>query len=112
MNTLDYIRQRFSFIGSITDEGASDFAIDFGLELKEDIGESEMKAIASAVDSFVDKSILHPTSVDENGFSVSWSTDAAKAFAKMALRKYGIEPNGETSALIGLSVIKDASELW
>lgn len=112
MNTLDYIRQRFSFIGSITDEGASDFAIDFGLELKEDIGESEMKAIASAVDSFVDKSILHPTSVDENGFSVSWSTDAAKAFAKMALRKYGIELDGETSALAGLSVIKDASELW
>lgn len=71
-----------------------------------------MKAIAGAVDSFVENSILHPSSVDENGFSVSWSTDSAKAFAKMALRKYGIEPNGETSALIGLSVIKDASELW
>lgn len=112
MNTLDYIRQRFSFIGSITDEGASGFAIDFGLELKEYIGESEMKAIASAVDSFVDKNILHPTSVNENGFSVSWSADAAKAFVKMALRKYGIELDGETSALAGLSVIKDASELW
>ena len=99
MNTLDYIRQRFSFIGSITDEGASDFAIDFGLELKEDIGESEMKAIASAVDSFVDKNILHPTSVNENGFSVSWSADAAKAVVKMALRKYGIALDGETSAL-------------
>ena len=38
--------------------------------------------------------------------------DAAKAFVKMALRKYGIEPNGDTSALVGLSVIKDASNLW
>ena len=112
MNTLDYIRQRFSFIGTITDEGASGFALDFGLELKEDIGEDEMKAIAGAVDSFAEKSLLRPSSVNENGFSVSWSADAAKAFAKMALRKYGIEPNGETSALIGLSVIKDASELW
>ena len=112
MNTLDYIRQRFSFIGSITDEGASDFAVDFGLELKEYIGESEMKAIASAVDSFVDKSLLHPTSVNENGFSMSWSTDATKANVKMALRKYGIEPNEETFAMMGLSVIKDASELW
>ena len=78
MNTLDYIKQRFTFIGTITDEGASDFALD----------------------------------VNENGFSVSWSADAAKAFVKMALRKYGIEPNGDTSALVGLSVIKDASNLW
>lgn len=112
MNTLDYIRQRFSFIGTITDEGASDFAVDFGLEMKEDIGENEMKAIADAVDSFVDKSILHPASVNENGFSVSWSTDSTKAFVKMALRKYGISPNEDTSALAGLSVIKDVSELW
>ena len=112
MNTLDYIKQRFAFIGTITDEGASVFALDFGLEFKEYIGEDEMKAIAGAVDSFVDKSILHPTSVNENGFSVSWSADAAKAFVKLALRKYGIEPNGDTSALVGLSVIKDASNLW
>ena len=34
MNTLDYIKQRFAFIGTITDEGASDFALDFGIELK------------------------------------------------------------------------------
>lgn len=112
MNTIDYIRQRFSYIGTITDVGASDFSLDFGIEIKEDISDDEMKAIAEAVDSFVDKNILHPTSVDENGFSVSWSADAAKAFVKMALRKYGIEPDGDTSALVGLSVIKDASELW
>lgn len=112
MNTLDYIRQRFSFIGTITDEGASDFALDFGISLNDNISEDDMKAVAEAVESFVDKSILHPTSVNENGFSVSWGADAAKAFVKMALRKYGIEPDGDTSALVGLSVIKDASELW
>ena len=112
MNTIDYIRQRFSYIGTITDAGASDFALDLGIEVKDEVSEEDMKAITEAVYSFVDKNILHPTSVNENGFSVSWSADAAKAFVKMALRKYGIEPDGDTSALVGLSVIKDASELW
>ena len=112
MNTIDYIRQRFSYIGTITDAGASDFALDFGIEVKDEVSEEDMKAITEAVYSFVDKNILHPTSVNENGFSVSWSADAAKAFVKMALRKYGIELDGDASALVGLSVIKDASELW
>ena len=112
MNTLDYIRQRFSFIGTITDEGASSFALDFGIELNDEVSPEDMKSIASAVDGFAETNLLHPSSVNDSGFSVSWNADAAKAFAKMALRKYGIEPNEETSAMMGLSVIKDASELW
>ena len=107
MNTIDYIRQRFSYIGTITDVGASDFALDFGIEIKEDISDDEMKAIASAVDSFVDKSILHPTSVNENGFSVSSSADAAKAFVHMTLRKERIELDWCASGLGGLLLINE-----
>lgn len=112
MNTLDYIRQRFSFIGTITDEGATCFALDFGIPMNDELSEDDMRTISSAVDGFVKNNLIRPSSVNENGFSVSWSKDAAKAFAKIALRKYGIEPNEETSAMMGLSVIKDASELW
>ena len=112
MNTLDYIRQRFSFIGTITDEGAICFALDFGIPMNEELSEEDMRTISSAVDGFVKNNLLRPSSVNENGFSVSWSADAAKALAKIALRKYGINPNEETSGLMGLSVIKDASELW
>ena len=112
MNTLDYIKQRFAFVGKMTDEGAFDFALDFGISLNDNISEDEMKAVAEAVESFVDKSILHPTSVNENGFSVSWGADAAKASVKLALRKYGIEPDWESSVLVGISVIKDVSNLW
>ena len=111
-NEVLVARRRYVPVGTITDEGASSFALDFGIELNDEVSPEDMKYIASAVDGFAEKNLLRPSSVNESGFSVSWSADAAKAFAKMALRKYGIEPNEETFAMMGLSVIKDASELW
>ena len=112
MRVLDYIKQRFSYIGEISDAGASDFAIDFGLKAEAEVTDEKKKAISVSIDEFVDKNILHPASIGESGFSTSWNTDSIKNYSLLMLRKYGITLNDETSALVGLSTVKDASNLW
>ena len=112
MTILDYIKQRFSYIGEISDAGASDFALDFGFETEEGVTDEGKKAISDSINEFVEKNILHPASIGESGFSTSWSTDSIKNYSLLMLRKYEIALNSETSALVGLSTIKDASNLW
>ncbi|MBD9094776.1 MAG: hypothetical protein EGQ20_19955 [Bacteroides oleiciplenus] len=112
MKVFGYIKQRFSYIGEISDVGASDFAIDFGFETEGEVTDEVKKTIADSINEFVEENILHPTSIGESGFSTSWNADSIKSYSLLMLRKYGITLNDETSALVGLSTIKDASNLW
>lgn len=105
MIVLDYIKQEFSYIGKISDVGASKFAIDNGFEIDKELTNEDMKAISVSVDSFVNSNILHPESISESGFSASWSADMIKSHIKLMMKKYGIDLNEESSALVGLSVV-------
>ena len=55
---------------------------------------------------------MHPTSVNENNFSMSWSADSIKSNIKLLLKKYGIDLNEDTASMVGLGVIKDVSDIW
>lgn len=111
MTVQQYIRRRFSSIGDITDEGIADFMFDFGIPDDPLNGET-MKLAADGLDKFIKDNVMHPQSVGENGFSMSWSADDLKNYRIMMLGKYGITPNDATSALIGLSRIIDRTNIW
>lgn len=111
MTTIEYIKQRFSYIGEISDVGASDFAIDFDLG-EGDITDEGKRIVGNSVDVFIEKNILHPASVNESDFSMSWSSDSIKTNIKLMLKKYGIDLNEEIASMIGLGVIKDVSDIW
>ena len=91
MTVAECIRQEFSMVGTISDYGVRRFAREWG---------------------YIDSLIMHPLSVSENGHSASWSESAMKQRAQLMLRQYGITPGEELSSSIGLSSIKDASNLW
>lgn len=55
---------------------------------------------------------MHPASVSENGHSKSWGVDGLENYAKYMFKLYGITPDDEIASLVGLSVIKDASNIW
>lgn len=111
MTVLDYIKRRFSYIGEISDVGASDFAIDFDLG-EGDITDEGKKNVGNSVDGFIEKNILHPTLVNESDFSMSWNADSIKSNIKLMLKKYGIDLNEDIASMIGLGVIKDVSDIW
>lgn len=112
MAVLDYIKQRFSYIGEISDAGASDFAVDFEIKTEGEMTDEMKKTISVLIDGFIERNILHPTSMSEGGVSISYGTDAIKNHGFLMLKKYGITLNDEASALVGFSVIKDVSNLW
>lgn len=112
MTIADYIKQRFSYIGEMSDVGASDFALDLGFSADKEASTDDKRSIEVLIDGFIEKNILHPTSVNENGFFASWSVDSIKTHIKLLLKKYGIDLNEETAAIVGLSVIKDVSDIW
>lgn len=114
MTGLTYIKHRFLCIGSMTDAGVSDFAIDnnFAALLDKELTTDDCSVIATAVSNFICNDLLHPKSVNENGFSISWNDEQIKAAQKILLSKYGITLNDETAALLGMSVVADKSDMW
>jgi len=111
MTNFEYIKHKLSFIGEISDEGVSKFALNFNIEDGGLTDESKRKIDFSS-NSFINSSILHPTSINENGISASWDDDSIKNYRLMMLNKYEIKPNDKTSTLLGLNVIRDASDIW
>ena len=100
-------------VGTISDYGGRRFAREWGYDPNSLAGsDHQQQLIAKRVSEFIDSLIMHPLSVSENGHSVSWSESAMKQRAQLMLRQYGITPGEELSSSIGLSSIKDASNLW
>ena len=113
MTVVDYIKQRVSYIGEMSDVGAFDFAVDFNIGVEEgDITDEGKRFVGSLVDGFIEKNILHPTLVNENNFSMSWSADSIKSNIKLMLKKYGIDLNEDIASMVGLGVVKDVSDIW
>lgn len=109
-----YIQQRFACIGEISDTGIVDFATDNSIShlIEEELAENDKMLIASTITTFINDNLLHPKSVNENGFSISWGDSQIKAYQMLMLRKYGIVLNNETAVSLGLNVVIDQSDLW
>jgi hypothetical protein len=108
----DYIKQCFSSFGDISDAGVEKFALELGLNPSSDADLNNKKIVSESINKFMNKILVHPTSVSENGHSKSWGVDSLENYAKYMFKLYGIIPDDSTAALVGLSVIKDASNLW
>lgn len=55
MTIAGYIKQRFSYIGEMSDVGASDFALDFGLNAGKEASSEDKKLIGTLIDGFIEK---------------------------------------------------------
>ena len=51
-------------------------------------------------------------SINENGFSVSWDIGKLGWWYRYLCTKYGVTPDAEVSAALGLSVIIDRTNKW
>lgn len=112
MTIGDYIKQCFSSFGEISDAGIEKFAFELGFDSSSDVNSNDKKRIFDSVKKFMDKILMHPTSVSENGHSKSWGVDTLENYAKYMFKLYGITPDDEIASLVGFSVVKDASNIW
>ncbi len=88
--------------------------IDAGLDLETDYDTSMSSDVGNAIVSVMGGIILAPRvkTVNENGFSMSWDTDALGRYYLWLCKRYGIPPDKEVAALIGTSSIIDISDTW
>ena len=112
MTIGDYIKLCFSSFGEISDTGIEKFALELGLNPSSDATSNDKKQVFESINKFMDKILMHPNSVSENGPCKSWGVDTLEKYAKEMFKLYGITPDDEITSLVGFSVVKDASNIW
>lgn len=107
MNVREYICSLFKGI-----DIPEAFLVDTGLDLEEqyspslNIGKQIVELAGGIINMVAIKS------VSENGFSMTWDTERLGKLYLWLCRKYGIKPDDEILALIGISAITDISDTW
>lgn len=70
--------------------------------------------MGGAMITLLESCILAPRvkNVNENGFSITWDTDSVGKWYLWLCRRYGVKPNDDVLALLGMSAIIDISDQW
>ena len=111
MKIREYISQKLR-AWNITDAQLED--ISSGIDLDEEYTSDNSQVVGKAMISVIEELMLAPymSNVNENGFSVSWDYSRIGQYYMWFCRKYGVAPDDEVVAALGLSTITDKSDIW
>lgn len=111
MKVGEYISQKFR-AWNITDAQLADVSASINLE--EDYSADNEQQVGKAMVGILEELALSPymDNVNENGFSVSWDYSKVGQYYMWLCRKYGVDPNTDVVAALGLSTIIDKSDIW
>lgn len=111
MKIREYISQKLR-AWNITDAQLED--ISSGIDLDAEYTSDNSQVVGKAMISVIEELMLAPymSNVNENGFSVSWDYSRIGQYYMWLCRKYGVAPDNEVVAALGLSTITDKSDIW
>ena len=111
MKIREYISQKLR-AWNITDAQLED--ISSGIDLDEEYTSDNSQVVGKAMISVIEELMLAPymSNVNENGLSVSWDYSRIGQYYMWLCRKYGVAPDNEVVAALGLSTITDKSDIW
>ncbi len=111
MTVGEYISQKFR-AWNITDAQLVDVLASVNPE--EQYSEDNEQEVGKAMVGILEELALSPymDNVNENGFSVSWDYSKVGQYYMWLCRKYGVDPNTDVVAALGLSTIIDKSDIW
>lgn len=111
MSIREYISQKFQ-AWNITMSHLMDIGLD--LDLDDEYTPEVSDSVGKAMVSIIEELMLAPSmsQVNENGFSVSWDYSRIGQYYMWLCRKYGVDPNTDVMAALGLSTITDMSDIW
>lgn len=97
MTIREYISQKLQPFGELSEAQLLDVSLAGDFNLDEDYSSDNAQSVGVAMTNFVGELILMPklSSVNENGFSVSWNFDGLKTFYLLLCKKYGITPDAD-----------------
>ena len=111
MKIREYISQKLR-AWNIADAYLGDISLD--IDLDEEYTFEDSQKVGKAMISVIEELMLAPymSNVNENGFSVSWDYSRIGQYYMWLCRKYGVAPDDEVVAALGLSTITDKSDIW
>jgi len=113
MTIRAYITDKLKAYG-ISEAQLIDLSIASGLNLDSDVVANDPAVVGVALTHTLEECILAPrlSNVSENGFSMSWNYDSVGKYYLWLCRKWGLTPNDDVMALLGLSSIIDRTDNW
>ena len=98
----EYIEQKFSAFGTLSDADVLDFSLHTGLSPDDEAREDNMQDIELGMIHLIPTIIARtPKSVNESGFSISWDTDGLRQYYLYLCGKNDVTPE----VVSGLGII-------
>lgn len=114
MTIKDYILQKFSAFGTISEAELLDMSIAGQFSLDDEYTRDNVNVVGVASIRFIEEKVFAPTlkSVSESGFSASWDFSNMGKYYLYLCRKFNIEPDKNVLEQIGISAIFDKTDIW
>lgn len=107
MTIREYIGQKFSAFGTLTDADVLDFSLQTGLSPDDEAGEDNQAEIERGMIHLIPSIIARtPQSVNESGFSISWDTDGLRQYYLYLCGKNDVTPE----VVSGLGIISSYND--
>ncbi len=113
MTISAYISEKLKAYG-ITEAQLVDVSLSSGLDLDSDVLANNQTSVGIALTHTLEECILAPrlSNVSENGFSMSWNYESVGKYYLWLCRKWGVTPNDDVLAMLGVSSIIDRTDNW
>lgn len=106
MTIRDYIVQKFSSYGTLTDADVLDFSMKSGLSPDDEMSKEIRQEVELGMIGLIPSLLLRPTSVTENGFSTSWDEDGLRQYYLYLCNQNDVTPE----AISGLGIISSYND--
>ncbi len=90
MTVADYIRGKFQTFGiTVSEADLLELSLSSGIRMNQ----QNIGLVSVAMAGFIPSLLLRATSINENGFSVSWNVEGIKQYYAFLCKKYGLKDN-------------------
>lgn len=92
MTVNDYIRDKFRTYGVVlSDADLLEASLNSGISGNDCVSKDNIDKVTISMAHIVPSLLLRATSVDENGFSMSWNVSGIKEYYNFLCNKYGLK---------------------
>lgn len=105
MTVRDYIEQKFSSYGTLSEADVLEFSLNTNLSPDEEVSKEILPEVELGMIGLI-SSLLRPTSVTESGFSISWDKGGLRRYYLYLCKRNDVTPE----AVSGLGIISSYND--
>lgn len=97
MTVADYIKGKFQTFGiTVSEADLLELSLSSGISGEDEMDQQNIGLVSVAMAGFIPSLLLRATSINENGFSVSWNIEGIKQYYAFLCKKYGLKDDINT----------------